>query len=238
MGEVRDRTRLAWTVVAVTAWTGVLATVLLSGLGWYADTPPEPGVYGDTGDGAFGVLQRVTDTLSYFTIWSNTVVAVAATLVARGADSPVVRVLLLDALLMITVTAIVYQLLLAPTIDVQGWSLLTDPLLHVVVPVWTLVAWGFRGPRGWLTLRLLPLSLVVPLLWIGWMLARGAVIGSYPYGFVAVPERGYPAVLTTIAAILVFAVVVAGVLTALDRALVRRRADAPAAQPGTSTPPG
>lgn len=226
MGE-GTRTRRAWTVVAVSAWTGLLATVLLSGLGWYAEAPLEPAVYGDTGDGALGVLQRVGDTLSYFTIWSNTVVAVAATLLARGADSPVVRVLLLDALLMITVTAIVYQVLLAPSVDVQGWSLLTDPLLHVVTPVLTLAAWAWAGPRGRLSTRLLPLSLVVPLLWVGWMLGRGAVIGSYPYGFVAVPERGYPAVLATIAVILAFALVVAAVLTTLDRALVRRRAGAP-----------
>lgn len=228
MGEGGGRRRRAWTVVAVSAWTGVLATVLLSGLGWYADVPAEPGLYGDTGDGAYGVLQRVSDTLSYFTIWSNTVVAVAATLLARGADSPAVRVLLLDALLMMTVTAIVYQLLLAPSIDVQGWSLFTDPVLHVVTPLLTLAAWGWAGPRGWLTPRLLPLSLVVPTLWVGWMLARGAVIGSYPYGFVAVSERGYPAVLVTIVAILAFGLVVAAVLTAVDRALVRRLGTRPA----------
>lgn len=215
-------TRRAWAVVAVVAWGGVLATVLLSALGWYADLPPEPGLYGDTGDGAQGVLQRVTDTLSYFTIWSNIVVTTAATVLARGGSGTGSRVLLLDALLMITVTAIVYQLLLAPSIDVQGWSLLTDPWLHVVTPVVTVATWLWVGPRGWLTPELLPLSLVLPLAWVGWMLARGAVIGSYPYGFVAVSERGYPAVLGTIVAILAFGLVVAVVLTAVDRLRSRR----------------
>lgn len=217
------RLRRAWGVVAAVAWTGVVATVLLSGLGWYAQIPPEPGLYGDTEDGAYGVLQRVVDTFSYFTIWSNIVVAVTATLLARGSDGPRTRVLLLDALLMITVTGIVYQVLLAPSIDVQGWSLFTDPVLHVVTPLLTLLVWGWVGPRGWLTVRLLPLSLVVPLLWVGWMLARGAVVDAYPYAFVAVNERGYPAVFLTIGAILVFGVVVAAVLTALERVLSRRR---------------
>ncbi|CAB4731474.1 unannotated protein [freshwater metagenome] len=218
----------AWAVVAVVAWFGVVATVLLSGLGWYAQVPPEPGLYGDTGDGAYGVLQRVVDTFSYFTIWSNIVVAVTATLLARGSHGPRTRVLLLDALLMITVTGIVYQLLLAPSIDVQGWSLLTDPVLHVVTPLLTLAVWAWAGPRGWLTVRLLPLSLVVPLLWVVWMLARGAVIDAYPYAFVAANERGYPAALATIAAILVFGLVVAALLTAVDRVLSRRRAVQPA----------
>jgi len=218
----------AWAVVAVVAWFGVVATVLLSGLGWYAQIPPEPGLYGDTGDGAYGVLQRVVDTFSYFTIWSNIVVAVTATLLARGSDGRRTQVLLLDALLMITVTGIVYQLLLAPSIDVQGWSLLTDPVLHVVTPLLTLAVWAWAGPRGWLTVHLLPLSLVVPLLWVVWMLARGAVIDAYPYAFVAANERGYPAALATIAAILVFGLVVAAVLTAVDRVLSRRRAVQPA----------
>ncbi|MGV3563842.1 MAG: Pr6Pr family membrane protein [Nocardioides sp.] len=222
------RVSRAWAVVAVVAWFGVVATVLLSGLGWYAQVPPEPGLYGDTGDGAYGVLQRVVDTFSYFTIWSNIVVAVTATRLARGSDGPRTRVLLLDALLMITVTGIVYQLLLAPSIDVQGWSLLTDPVLHVVTPLLTLAVWAWAGPRGWLTVRLLPLSLVVPLLWVVWMLARGAVIDAYPYAFVAANERGYPAALATIAAILVFGLVVAAVLTAVDRVLSRRRAVQPA----------
>ena len=208
---------------AAVAWGGVLATVLLSALGWYADAEPDPGMYGDTGDGPFGVLQRVTDTLSYFTIWSNIVVAVAATVLARGSHGRRAQVLLLDALLMITVTAIVYQLLLAPSIDNEGWGLLTDPWLHVVTPLLTVATWLWAGPRGWLTFALLPLSLVVPLAWVVWMLARGAVIGTYPYAFVAVSERGYGPVLLTIALILLFGLVVATVLTLVDRALVRRR---------------
>ena len=72
------RRRRAWTVVAAVAWAGFALTLSLSALGWYADSTPEPGVYGETGDGAYGVLQRVPDTLSYFTIWSNVVVALAA----------------------------------------------------------------------------------------------------------------------------------------------------------------
>ncbi|MEC9052440.1 MAG: Pr6Pr family membrane protein [Actinomycetota bacterium] len=217
------RRRRAWTVVAVVAWAGFALTLSLSALGWYADSPPEPGVYGDTGGGAYGVLQRVTDTLSYFTIWSNVVVALAATVVARGASGATWhRVLLLDALLMIVVTAIVYQLLLAPSIDVQGWSIITDPTQHVVVPVLAVAAWVWVGPRGWVSGRLVPLALLVPVLWVAWMLLRGAVIGSYPYGFVAVGERGYPAVLATIAMILAFGLVVAAVLWAVDTALSRR----------------
>jgi hypothetical protein len=178
------------------------------------------------------VLQRVTDTLSYFTIWSNIVVAVAATVLARGSHGRRAQVLLLDALLMITVTAIVYQLLLAPSIDNEGWGLLTDPWLHVVTPLVAVATWLWAGPRGWLTLRLLPLSLVLPLAWVAWMLARGAVVDAYPYDFVNVAAHGYASALLTIGLILVFGLVVASVLTAVDRLLSRRCASGPV--PGAS----
>ncbi|GAA1477767.1 hypothetical protein GCM10009623_22130 [Nocardioides aestuarii] len=219
-----SRARAALLLNAVVAWAGVVLTVLLSTLGWYQQLPVEPGLYGDTPPGAAGALPRLLDTLSYFTIWSNIAVAVGVTLLlARPLrDGVAVRVLRLSGLLMITVTAIVYQVLLAPTAEVVGWSLLTDPILHVVTPVLTVLVWAIWGPRGWIDARLVPAALTVPLLWIVWMLARGAVIDAYPYGFVNVAEVGYASVARTLALILVFGVVVAAAFWGLD-VLLRRR---------------
>ena len=185
--------RHAFAVNAAVAWLGVVLTVLLSTLGWYRAVPVDPGLYGDTPGGAAGALSRLTDTLSYFTIWSNVAVGVAVTLLALdpARDTMLRRVLRLSSLLMITVTAIVYQVVLAPTIDVAGWSLLTDPLLHAVTPLVTVVVWAVWGPRGWATAWLVPWALVVPALWIGWMLARGAVFDAYRYGFVNVVVLGF-----------------------------------------------
>lgn len=226
-GRVSDPSpaaRRAWALNAAVAWLGVVLTLTISGLGWYDDTAPDPGLYGDTGEGLRGAASRLTDSLSYFTIWSNVAVAVSLTLLARGPgrDTVVRRVLRLDGLLMITITAIVYQVLLAPSIDVTGWSLLTDPILHVITPLLTVVVWAVWGPRGWITARLLPAALVVPVLWIAWMLARGAVIDSYPYGFANVAELGYGSVAVTLSFILVFGVVVAAVFWG-GEALLRRR---------------
>lgn len=224
VADETSRARTAYVVNAVIAWTGVVLTVLLSGLGWYRDLPVEPGLYGDTGDGLAGVTSRLTDTLSYFTIWSNVVVAVSVTgLVARPVrDSAGWRVLRLSGLLMITVTAIVYQVLLAPTAIVEGWSRLTDPILHVVTPLVTIVVWAVWGPRGWIERREVGLALVVPLAWIGWMLARGAVVDAYPYDFANVAERGVGPVAVTLALILVFGLLVAAAYAGLERVLRRR----------------
>jgi len=219
----------AYAVNAGVAWTGVLLTVLFSALGWYRDAPVEPGLYGDTPDGAAGALARVADTLSYFTIWSNIAVALAVTLLVLhpGKDTVARRVLRLSSLLMITVTAIVYQVVLAPGIDVEGWSLLTDPLLHAVTPLVTVVVWAVWGPRGWITARLVPVALAVPFLWIVWMLARGAVIDAYPYGFANVAELGYAVVARNLVLVLLFALTLAAAFWRLDVVLARRRAGTP-----------
>ena len=224
----RQPTRRAHTAYAVNAgvaWLGVVLTVVISALGGYEQLPVDPGLYGDTGDGAAGSLARVMDTLSYFTIWSNVVVALSVTLlVTRPLRTSLARrVLRLSGLLMITVTAIVYQVLLAPAAVVVGWSRLTDPILHVVTPVLTVVVWAVWGPRGWITRREVPLALVIPLAWIAWMLVRGAVVRAYPYDFANVEDLGYASVATTLGLILVFGLVVAAAFWGIERLLLRRR---------------
>lgn len=217
--------RRAYALNAAIAWLGLVLTVVLSALGWYREVPVEVGLYGNTPDGVAGVFSRLTDTLSYFTIWSNVVVAVSATLLLQRPlrDTVVRRVLRLDALLMITITAIVYQALIAPSVDVEGWSLLTDPILHIVTPLVTIIVWAVWGPRGWISARLVPLALIVPLAWIGWMLLRGLAVDAYPYGFANVTELGYPAVSLTLAIILVFGLLVAAAYWGLDVWLRRRQ---------------
>jgi hypothetical protein len=215
--------RAAFAVNAVVAWVGIVLTVLLSGLGWYTPQAPEPGLYGAHPDGAAGVVSRLSDTASYFTIWSNVVVAVSLTLLARRESRVAtwLQVLRLDALLMITITAIVYHVLLAPTAVVVGWSRLTDPILHQLTPALTVLVWLVVGPRRWVSWRVVVASLGIPLAWIVWMLARGAVVGAYPYGFANVEERGYGPVALTLVAILAFGVVVAAFYWLLDLVVSR-----------------
>lgn len=217
--------RRAFALNAAVAWLGLALTIVLSALGSYGEIPVEVGLYGDTPDGMAGVFSRLADTLSYFTIWSNVVVAISATMLLQRPlrDTLVRRVLRLDALLMITITAIVYQALIAPSVDVEGWSLLTDPILHIVTPLLTVVIWVVWGPRGWISARLVPLALIVPLMWIVWMLLRGIVVDAYPYGFANVTALGYASVFVTLAVILVFGVVVAAAYWGVDALLRRRR---------------
>jgi len=224
--ELSPRARLAFGVNAVVAWLGVVLTVALSAVGAYRDVAVDPGMYGDTGDGFAGAVSRTVDTLSYFTIWSNIVVAVSVTLLLTRPlpDTWGRRVLRLDGLLMITVTMIVYQVVLAPGTEVVGWARLTDPILHLVTPILTLLVWVVFGPRGWLTARLVPAALIVPVLWVGWMLLRGAVVDAYPYDFVNAVDLGYAVVLRNVFFVLVLGLVISTILFGIETLLSRRRA--------------
>ena len=220
--------RAAFGLNAALAWLGVVLSVVISTVDGYARTAVEPGLYGGTPLGWPGAPLRFVDSLSYFTIWSNIVVAVSTTLLALNptADSPVRRALRLSGLMMITITAIVYAVLLAPTTVVSGWSHLTNPLTHIVVPAVTVAVWLIWGPRGWISWRTLPASLAVPVAWVGYMLIRGLIGGTYPYGFVNVGEHGYVQVFITIAVIFVFGLAIGAVFAAVDWVL-RRRTIAP-----------
>jgi hypothetical protein len=192
-----------------------------------ARTPSNPssrGLYGIHPDGLAGVVSRLADTASYFTIWSNVVVAVTMTLLTRRPlrSTALLRTLRLDSVLMITITAIVYAVLLAPSTEVVGWSRLTDPILHQVTPAVTVLVWLVYGPRGWITGWTVPAALVIPVVWIAWVMLRGSVIDAYPYGFVNIAEYGVGPVAGTLAGILVFGLVVTAVYWGVDTALGRR----------------
>ncbi|MCG8656532.1 Pr6Pr family membrane protein [Yimella sp. NH-Cas1] len=217
--------RRAHAVVAIVSWLSVLLVAIVSAAdGFAARTVVEGNLFGTHTSGIAGAPGRIGDTFSYFTVWSNVVVAVAFTLLALrpGVDSLLHRVLLLDALLMITITTIVYWAMLAANDTWQGWSVITSPLQHLVVGVLAVGVWATYGPRGWLSFRLLPWALVVPLIWIVWTLLRGRVIDAYPYDFTDVSTLGYARVATTLAAILAIGLLIAAIYCRIDRALERR----------------
>lgn len=217
----RAGARTAFALTAFVAWAGVVMTLLVSATGAGVERVPEPYLYGIHPAGAAGALSRVVDTLSYFTFWSNAVVGLSATLllVRPHLDTFAVRALRLSALLMITVTAIVYAVILAPTDVVAGWSRITNPLQHIVTPAVTVGAWLVWGPRRWFTWRTVPAALVIPVTWIAWMLLRGLFIEAYPYGFANVAVLGYGAVAVNLLFVVAFGLAIAALYLAVDRAL-------------------
>ncbi len=181
---------------------------------------------------------RVGNLFTYFTILSNLLVGVTdAVLAARPrARSTLLRVARFDALLAITITGVVYHLLLADLYHLAGAEELANQLFHTVTPLVTVAGWLLFGPHGWADRCVVVLALGYPLAWLAFTLARGAAIGWYPYPFVDVGVLGYGRVALNCAGITALFLAVAVALAGLDRLRARReRAAAP--RPVSSPPP-
>ena len=213
---------------AAAAWFGVLVSFALNISGHYVDQvdATKPTILGNIAGGIDTPLERFLDWITYFTILSNILVAVVVTLLAvrpglfirQDGVGVLWRTLRLDGLLMITITGIVYNLLLA-TGGKSGWDLVSNTMLHMVTPLVTLIVWIIAGPRGLVTARVIGLSLLLPLLWAAFALIRGGIVGAYPYPFLDVSSNGLASVLTFILAIVIVAVCLAFVLMGIDAAL-------------------
>lgn len=220
--------RVLFWINAMVAWFAVGLSFTLSISGYYVDAldPTQPSILGNTPAGIDTPWERLLDWVTYFTILSNVVVAIVLTmLIARpsvfgrqDATGAVWRALRLDSVLMITITGLVYNLLLAEA-GKSGWDLLSNTLLHWVVPLLTPIVWIIAGPRGLITLRTIGLAMVLPLLWAGFAVVRGLTVGAYPYPFLDIEANGLPSVLAFVSVILVVAVVLGLVLMAVDSGL-------------------
>jgi len=208
-------TRILFGINGVVAGFGVLFSFTLMVLGTYPSQNTNPTALGFAGQGLLG---RVFDWFTYFTLWSNILVAIVMLMLfARpDRDSFWFRVFRLDSVLMIVVTGIIYNVVLAATAKNQGLEVWTNFFLHVLTPLLTFVVWLIAGPRGWISWRVIAASLILPIIWLVFALVRGAFIGAYPYGFLDVATYGYGAVLTNVAGIVVFAVVLCLIFWGVD----------------------
>lgn len=228
-------------VNAVVAWCAVALSFTLNISGHYADDvdPTKETILGNVAEGVDSPLERFFDWITYFTIISNITVAVIVTLILlrpglftrRGFGGDMWRALRLDSVLMIVITGVVYNLLLAEG-GKEGWDAVSNTMLHWVVPLLTPIVWIVAGPRGLISGRTIPLALILPLAWAGFALVRGQALTAYPYPFLDVSANGWASVLTFIAVIVIVAVLIALVLWAVDTAL-RWTMRRPSAPPGS-----
>lgn len=115
-----------------------------------------------------GVATRMIQTFSFFTIQSNILVLiVAATLVINpGRDGRIWRILRLDALLGITITGLVFDLVLIHDEHPSGWQLVATIGFHNIAPWATLLGWLLFGPRPRIDRTTMAWAFLWPITWI------------------------------------------------------------------------
>lgn len=176
----------------------------------------------ETGD---NIVNALVFFLSFFTILTNLmVVAVYLSVLTtwRWLDwwrTPWVRGMTAGAIL---VVMLVYHFLLTGLVRPDLWFQVADKLLHYVDPAYYVVWWLLCQKHGSLRWGELPRMLVYPLLYLVWAMGRGAVLGDYPYPFLAANTLGYGQVALNSGGVLAAFVLFYTLVIGIDRWLGRR----------------
>jgi hypothetical protein len=192
-------------VVAVAALVLQLVLILQGGRVLDEQTQPD-------------LLARLGRLISYLTIQSNLLVAIAATQLALdpARNGRGWRVLRVAGVAGIAITGIVHFVLLRPLLDLTGADYVADKLLHMAVPVLAVVGWALFGPRPRVSRRDLGLALLWPFAWLAWTLVVGALSDWYPYPFLDPDEDGAGAVAVASIGITALFVAVLALLAWID----------------------
>ena len=216
---------------ALSAWIGFGMSFLIELFGlvetkYSGESSPTSqfGHKGDYASGLAGAPERLIDLFSYFTVWSQIAVGIVMTLLYLNPtrDGKLFRVLRVDTVLMITVTGVVYNLLLGPNYPPQGLNQISSPIQHTITPIITVLIFIIAGPRGWFTLKNILAALVLPIAYVFYTLFRGAVIDKYPYDFFDVVTYGYASVIIFVMGILMASLIVAVFYWVIDKALTKK----------------
>lgn len=171
------------------------------------------------GDAATG--ERMVRLLSYFTIWTNLLVAgVSAALAVRPRrDGGVFRALRLDTVLFVVVTFVTAHWVLAPYVRPDLAGRVADVLTHTVVPVATVAVWAWVGPRPRVRWRTCADALLLPAVWLVWTFAHGSASGWYPYPFLDAGRLGTARAVVGALGVVLVGTLLAVVLRTAERAL-------------------
>ena len=204
--NIRGRHALA--LVAVIAWLGVLLQLYLS-------------VRLALSNGK-SLIDGLVVFFGYFTVLSNIFVAIASSLPLTFGSSRLGHWFGTGIVLGCATTAILsvgigYHFLLRDLWAPVGLQWVADVILHYAVPVVLFVYWISFPPKQTLHVWTPLAWCIYPVIYCAYALARGALIGLYPYHFIDVPSLGYSQVLINSFGCLVLFAVLGSVVYAIAR---------------------
>ncbi|MHA6787069.1 Pr6Pr family membrane protein [Pseudomonas bijieensis] len=209
--DLRRPARLV-AVATVLGWTGLSIQLYLILLGrWELDA---------------SLLGGLVNFFSFFTVLTNTLVAVVLTWELNPRQSPARRWFLWPSVrsgiaVSIALVSLAYNLLLRHLWQPEGWQFVADELLHDVMPLLYIVYWWLYVPKGTLRLGHIGLWMIYPLVYFAYVLLRGDLLAAYPYPFIDVANLGYPQVFINAGGILAGFVGIALAVVGVDRWLGR-----------------
>lgn len=165
--------------------------------------------------------------LSYFTILCNLLIASSLTFslflpktkIGTYCSSASTQTAIA---LYIFIVALVYNTVLRGIWTVEGWQLLIDNMLHVVIPILYLSYWFLFTAKDKLNWKNGIYWLVFPALYLIYSLVRGSILKWYPYPFLNVDKHGYDKVMANIGMMLLLFVIAGAVLIAINNKIVKK----------------
>ncbi|MEI7472106.1 MAG: Pr6Pr family membrane protein [Ferruginibacter sp.] len=169
--------KLITAIIAITAWVAVITQLNL-------DLQLHKGVLSAT--------ETVIRFFSYFTILTNLLVAICCTLIVLNIHSFFTRNNVLSAVAVyIIIVGLIYNAILRKLWTPTGLQLIVDNLLHLVVPILFLLYWILVVNKTTLKWKNIFPWLLYPLVYLIFILLRGAAADYYPYPFIDVVKLGY-----------------------------------------------
>ncbi|KPY16430.1 putative Membrane protein [Pseudomonas savastanoi pv. glycinea] len=200
-------------VAACLGWSGLVIQLYLIFIGRYADHA--------------SLLGGLVRFLSFFTVLSNTLAAVALSCALTARQSAGHRffrhpVVCGGIAVSIALVGIAYNILLRHLWHPQGWQWVADELLHDIMPLAFVLYWWLYVPKGALRLRHVPLWAIYPVIYFAYVLLRGHMLGDYLYPFIDVGTIGFPKAFINALGVLLGFLLVALLLLGVDRWAARR----------------
>ena len=96
----------------------------------------------------------------------------------------------MNALLAITITGIVFAVVLAPQVHLTGWALVATIGFHYVSPWATGLGWLVFEPRAQFRWPTVAGAFIPPVGWLFYICIQGAFTHWYPYAFLDVTQIG------------------------------------------------
>ena len=170
----------------------------------------------------------VLQVCSYFTILTNTLVAVTTTLALLLPRSDTGRwcakpETITAITVYIVVVGLIYNIVLRPISHFEGWAALGNELVHSVVPLLYILYWLTCATKGSIRWSSAVRWLLYPFLYLIYTFLHGRISNWYPYPFVDVTRIGYGGFWVNSFYMLLLFVALNIILIALDKRIAKAR---------------
>lgn len=170
----------------------------------------------------FNFFSAAVRFFSFFTITTNTIVFVCCALLLFGgkhwANTFFRKCTTITAITVyILIVGIVFNLLLRPTLHLEGHHLIVSEIFHTVVPILFFVFWLFFVSPEKISFKVISSWLIYPIIYIIYTLFHGIATEFYPYPFIDATKLGFQTAIINGFLVLLSFVILSAILISIFR---------------------